>query len=116
MLIMRGSFTDSSPAFFPRVQGGAAEHYPDIRLYTVQKCGGGGPHACVRRGPGPALEFLNASYVGQHWVPASSATVYGSRPWTPADYNGWEGKIGQVEVAMAPTSFGPAFLMTQRLL
>ena len=50
---------------------------------------------CIRRGPGPALEFLNASFEGQKWVPASRTTVYGSTPWTMDKYQGWEAKIGQ---------------------
>ena len=79
--------------------------YPDIRLYTVQKCHGGGPHTCIRRGPAPTnenratwpgLEFLNASFSGQTWVPANKTTVYGATPWTGDDYKGWEAKIGQV--------------------
>ena len=67
-----------------------------IRLYTVQKCRGGGPHNCVRRSPGPALEFLNASFSGQTWVEANKTTVYGATPWTSEDYRGWEAKIAQV--------------------
>lgn len=68
--------------------------YSDIRLFTVQKCRGGSPHNCVRRGSGPALEFLNSSF--QKWVPANKTTVYGATPWTSDDYSGWEAKIGQV--------------------
>ena len=81
--------------FNATAEGADADAFPDIRLYTVQKCGGGSPHACVRRGPGPALEFLNASFSGQRWVPASKASVYGAEPWGPQDYRGWEAKIGQ---------------------
>ena len=72
-----------------------ADRYPDIRLYTVQKCRGGSPHQCARRGPGPSLELLNASFSGQRWVPASKSSVFGSTAWTKEDYSGWEAKIGQ---------------------
>ena len=70
--------------------------YPDIRLFTVQKCRGGGPHNCIRRSSGPALEFLNPTFSGQKWVSANRTTVYGATPWTSDDYTGWEAKIGQV--------------------
>ena len=70
--------------------------YPDIRLFTVQKCRGGGPHNCIRRGPGPALEFLSSNFSGQTWVSANKTTVYGATPWTRDNYKGWEAKIGQV--------------------
>jgi hypothetical protein len=83
-------------AFNASAEGDDAENYPDIRLFTVQKCRGGSPHSCVRRGPGPALELLNVSFSGQQWVPASRNSVYGAEPWTAQDYSGWEGKIGQV--------------------
>ena len=72
-----------------------ADNYPDIRIYTVQKCRGGSPHQCARRGPGPSVEFLNASFSGQTWVPASKDSVFGAAPWTADDYKGWEAKIGQ---------------------
>jgi hypothetical protein len=82
-------------AFNSTEEGDDADSYSDIRLYTVQKCGGGSPHQCIPREPGPQLEFLNASFAGQRWKPASKRTVYGSAPWTAADYAGWESKIEQ---------------------
>ena len=81
--------------FNATAEGAEADNFPDVRLYTVQKCRGGSPHQCVRRAPGPSLEFLNASFSGQTWVKACRESVYGSTPWTAADYGGWEAKIGQ---------------------
>ena len=82
--------------FNATAEGNDANNYPDIRLYTVQKCRGGSPHQCVRRGPGPSLEFLNASFSGQRWVQASRDSVYGHDEWTAKDYAGWESRVGQV--------------------
>ena len=82
--------------FNASAEGDDADNYPDIRLYTVQKCRGGSPNRCVRRGPGPSLEFLNASFSGQRWVSASRDSVYGQEAWTPQDYPGWEARVGQV--------------------
>ena len=80
--------------FNASAEGAAADAFPDIRLMTVQKCGGGGPHACNNTGPG--LEFQNGSFVGQRWVRSSRESVYGAAEWTRSDYAGWEAKIGQV--------------------
>jgi sialate O-acetylesterase len=82
-------------AFNATAEGEAANEYPDIRLYTVQKCEGGSPHHCEYTRGQPALEFLNASFIGQQWVRASKDSVYGSTPWTAADYGAWEAKIAQ---------------------
>ena len=82
-------------AFNALEEGDIADSFGDVRLYTVQKCRGGSPHQCVYPTGQPQLEFLNASFSGQRWVPASRSTVYGTSPWTSADYDGWESKIGQ---------------------
>jgi sialate O-acetylesterase len=82
-------------AFNATAEGEIANGYPDIRLFTVQKCEGGSPHHCQYTRGQPALEFLNASFIGQQWVRASKESVYGRSPWTAADYGGWESKIAQ---------------------
>ena len=73
-----------------------AYDFPDIRLYTVEKCGGGSPRQCHRVTPGPSLEFLS-NFSGQKWAPANRDTVYGRKPWnSDGNPSVWEARIGQV--------------------
>lgn len=84
-------------AFNATAEARTADGFGDIRLFTVEKCKGGGPDSCSAEiDDPPRLELINSSFEGARWVRASGRMVFGSEPWSQADYRGWEAKIGQV--------------------